>query len=100
MEETGFSPEEERRCKAALQEGERVLLVAKPRVEMDVVDVWFRRISGCVLLGIMVQMLWQAQWAGWLLLPAALGLYLVLSWHLRVTTAVFWRECSAPAREG
>ena len=35
-----------------------------------------------------------------LLLPAVLGLYLVLSWHLRVTTAVFWRECSAPAREG
>lgn len=84
MEETDFSPEEEKRCKAALQAGERVLLVAKPRVEMDVVDAWFRRISGCVLLGIMVQMLWQAQWAGWLLLPAALpvcllGGYLLVS---------------------
>lgn len=84
MEETDFSPEEEKRCKTALQAGERVLLVAKPRVEMDVVDAWFRRISGCVLLGIMVQMLWQAQWAGWLLLPAALpacllGGYLLMS---------------------
>ena len=84
MEEPDFSPEEEKRCKAALQEGELVLLMAKPRAEMDVVDAWFRRISGCVLLGIMVQMLWQAQWAGWLLLPAALpacllGGYLLVS---------------------
>lgn len=84
MEEPDFSPEEEKRCKAALQEGERVLLVAKPRAEMDVVDVWFRRISGGIVLGIMVNVLCQVQWAGWLLLPfllplCLLGLYVMLS---------------------
>ncbi len=35
---------------------------------------------------------------GALLLPVALGLYVLISCHLRVTTAVFWRECVAAAR--
>ena len=52
MDEIGFSPEEENRCKNVLQTGERLLLVVKPRVEMDVVDTWFRRISGRIVLGI------------------------------------------------
>ncbi len=52
MDEIGFSPEEENRCKSVLQTGERLLLVVKPRVELDVVDTWFRRISGRIVLGI------------------------------------------------
>ena len=32
-----------------------------------------------------------------LLLPATLALFLVLAWHLRVCTAVFWREALAAA---
>ena len=33
-----------------------------------------------------------------LLLPAALALFLVMAWHLRVCTAVFWREAQAAER--
>lgn len=84
MEESCLSPEEENRCKSVLHAGERVLLVVKPRVEMDVVDAWFCRISGGIVLGIMVQVLWQVQGMWWLVLlmtlPGwALGVYVLLS---------------------
>ncbi len=36
-----LSPEEKLHCEAALLPGERVLLLAKPRVEMDAVDAWW-----------------------------------------------------------
>lgn len=67
-DEWNLSEQEAARCSAVLQEGERVLLLTRPRAQMNPLEAAFRVLSGLVLVALLGYMLWQMEQVWWLVL--------------------------------
>ena len=75
-----LSPKDNARVQSVLQDDERVVLVTRPRPQMDIVEAVGRVFSGVVLLGILAYALYQMAQVWWLVLAFVSPLILYAAW--------------------
>ena len=75
-----LSPKDNARVQSVLQDDERVVLVTRPRPQMDIVEVFGRVFSGVVLLGMLAYALYQMAQVWWLVLVFVSPLILYAAW--------------------
>ena len=75
-----LSPNDNARVQSVLQDDERVVLVTRPRPQMDIVEAVGRVFSGVVLLGILAYALYQMPQVWWLVLAFVSPLILYAAW--------------------